>query len=999
MAGIGLEVRGSKKIGVAPSLYKYDKNFTSNASGQISLSGIEWDTYTPALLGATNMIYGSSPDAVPFSVKADTTQTENLIIGPYTENSLLVTVIDPSKNPTEAGYYINGATVSLTDASDNTINRATGSVLSCNGSSLTPGQTMFALDSVENPYQLTVSADGFQPNTISGLNINGYMAKSVALVQTGTYQIRHKIIASISTSGGTISPSGNQLVNDGDDQAFTITAGVGNTIANILVDGVSQGTDYNSPYLYNFTNVTEDHTISASFSSVSPTTCTPAGSTRKCPDIVTGPGTQTCQTTLVWGPCIVAGTYTCMISDSGGSRNWNDPLSWKHDDPVPANNCNGTFPQNGDNVTASSTSGNLIVNVATANLNSFDLTNYTNTLSGSQYIAIAPASGTIAIAFGAGMTRTWTGYFNILPTTGTTINFTTNGKTVPYIYVNGGGSGTIQQQDDITTSGHGFVFRSNGATWNTNNHNIALANPTYFYAYNGAVFTGGTSVISATGITSNFYIQTSATNPLYDLSVAGAGINAAIQILAPLTATHSLTLSGTNNTTQRLLVASYTLGTQVRLTAPNTGGANYSNVDFRDIDLFSSAGGSINLKNITGLSGDCGNNNSEHARFTDPTTQHFTDTSGDGKWSTATNWTSRVPLCQDTAIMDKNFVAGKTVTIDVVSTGSVDWSGATLGGVLTWAFGNLYPQIYGSLTLKNGMALSSGNYIAMMGRNAYTLATDGVTVTGGIMFNMGYGTGFGTGSVAIQDDLTLGRPFYMYSGTVTNPNNSTIRLSSFQKNGGALTMCNGSCTWYLSNTSTSAITPWSTGGTAAQLITTGSTIDISNNAAAAATDTLTLGGLTYNNLTIHGDAGQKSISLTGNNIFNGIVSITDGSKNISITGNNTFANLAITGKKTISFTQLTNQTITNFSANGSDSNNLVTLRSGSSGTGNPSGSTCPNYAFTLTKAGGGTVNTSDYLSIQDSHAMPNDSLTWHAGANSVDVQDSGVECNTGWLFP
>jgi Tol biopolymer transport system component len=62
-------------------------------------------------------------------------------------------------------------------------------------------------------------------------------------------------------SNGSISPSGNVTVNQGSDKLFTITPDTGYQIDDVLVDGSSIGAE-NS---YTFTNVTQDHTISAAF--------------------------------------------------------------------------------------------------------------------------------------------------------------------------------------------------------------------------------------------------------------------------------------------------------------------------------------------------------------------------------------------------------------------------------------------------------------------------------------------------------------------------------------------------------------------------------------------------------------------------------------------------------------------------------------------------------------------------------------------------------------
>jgi hypothetical protein len=74
----------------------------------------------------------------------------------------------------------------------------------------------------------------------------------------------HTITASVTGSGGTITPSGDVLVADGGSQTFTIAPDFGHVIADVLVDGGSVGTVMTYP----FNNVTGAHTIAASFSAL-----------------------------------------------------------------------------------------------------------------------------------------------------------------------------------------------------------------------------------------------------------------------------------------------------------------------------------------------------------------------------------------------------------------------------------------------------------------------------------------------------------------------------------------------------------------------------------------------------------------------------------------------------------------------------------------------------------------------------------------------------------
>ncbi|MBU4349414.1 PKD domain-containing protein, partial [bacterium] len=82
---------------------------------------------------------------------------------------------------------------------------------------------------------------------------------TVTLVTPETYTI-----TASAGSNGSISPSGNVTVNQGTDKSFTITPDTGYQIDDVLVDGGSIGAISS----YTFINVTENHTISATFKSI-----------------------------------------------------------------------------------------------------------------------------------------------------------------------------------------------------------------------------------------------------------------------------------------------------------------------------------------------------------------------------------------------------------------------------------------------------------------------------------------------------------------------------------------------------------------------------------------------------------------------------------------------------------------------------------------------------------------------------------------------------------
>jgi hypothetical protein len=85
--------------------------------------------------------------------------------------------------------------------------------------------------------------------------ITGFSLSSVVPV------IQDHTIISSAESGGRILPDGEIAVIDGSSQRFTISPDYGYKIADVLVDGVSQGAISS----YTFNKLTEDHTISVQF--------------------------------------------------------------------------------------------------------------------------------------------------------------------------------------------------------------------------------------------------------------------------------------------------------------------------------------------------------------------------------------------------------------------------------------------------------------------------------------------------------------------------------------------------------------------------------------------------------------------------------------------------------------------------------------------------------------------------------------------------------------
>ncbi|ACL15494.1 type IV pilin [Methanosphaerula palustris] len=217
--------------------------------------------------------------------------------GSITPNS--TQMVDYNDTPTftftpEAGYHLGTVTV--------------------DGTSVTPAGNTYTFPPVTGPHTLaaTFVVDTFTINASAGdhgtINPNGavpanygeskdftitantgYHINSVTVDSTPqtipagntsylytftNIQASHTINASFAintytinaTAGdhGTITPNGTQTANYGDSRTFTITPATGYTIADVTVDGVSQG----AVTTYALTNIQGDHTITATFTQV-----------------------------------------------------------------------------------------------------------------------------------------------------------------------------------------------------------------------------------------------------------------------------------------------------------------------------------------------------------------------------------------------------------------------------------------------------------------------------------------------------------------------------------------------------------------------------------------------------------------------------------------------------------------------------------------------------------------------------------------------------------
>lgn len=97
-------------------------------------------------------------------------------------------------------------------------------------------------------------------SVVNGISESDYYTETFDITVTAEPVVTHTITAT-ATTGGSISPSGSVTVNNGTSQDFIITPDSNYYIADVTVDGVSQG----AISTYTFNGITGNHSITAAF--------------------------------------------------------------------------------------------------------------------------------------------------------------------------------------------------------------------------------------------------------------------------------------------------------------------------------------------------------------------------------------------------------------------------------------------------------------------------------------------------------------------------------------------------------------------------------------------------------------------------------------------------------------------------------------------------------------------------------------------------------------
>ncbi len=120
------------------------------------------------------------------------------------------------------------------------------------------GSQAYTIAADANNHIVDVKVDGVSQGPITSFSFTNVTANHTI---DATFALDTNPITATAGAGGSIAPPGTTNVNYGSNQSYTITPNAGFVIADVKVDGVSQGA-INS---FTFTNVIAPHTIDATF--------------------------------------------------------------------------------------------------------------------------------------------------------------------------------------------------------------------------------------------------------------------------------------------------------------------------------------------------------------------------------------------------------------------------------------------------------------------------------------------------------------------------------------------------------------------------------------------------------------------------------------------------------------------------------------------------------------------------------------------------------------
>ena len=234
-------------------------SFISNiSSGTVPMTVLFDDISSGGVISSRTWNFGdSSPNETNQTVIHTFTSSGSYLVSLVTKNTcgndgFATRQITVSPTPEPVTYIVNAS------ADTGGMITPSGSMTVSSGASLA-----FNISSDSGYYISDVLVDGVSAGAVSNYVFSNISHNHWIHASFGIYAGNYTINATAGT-GGTIHPSGVVVVHSSDDQKFTLSPDIGNSVSDVIVDNVSLG----AVTSYTFTNVTENHVMSALFSRI-----------------------------------------------------------------------------------------------------------------------------------------------------------------------------------------------------------------------------------------------------------------------------------------------------------------------------------------------------------------------------------------------------------------------------------------------------------------------------------------------------------------------------------------------------------------------------------------------------------------------------------------------------------------------------------------------------------------------------------------------------------
>ncbi|HVP37925.1 MAG TPA: FlgD immunoglobulin-like domain containing protein [Candidatus Saccharimonadales bacterium] len=236
--------------------------FTNVQANHTISASFSLKTYTvTASAGSGGGISPSGP------VTVNCAASQGFTITPDTCHTVQDVLVDGSSVGAVTNYTFNNVQANHTISASFALKTYTVTASAGSGGGISPsgpvpvncaGSQGFSMTPDPGYHVLDVLVDGSSVGAVTSYNFTNVTANHTI---AASFAITQYTITATQGAHGTIAPPGVTAVNSGGSQHYTITPDVGYHVVNVVVDTSSQG----AVTVYDFTNVTANHTITASF--------------------------------------------------------------------------------------------------------------------------------------------------------------------------------------------------------------------------------------------------------------------------------------------------------------------------------------------------------------------------------------------------------------------------------------------------------------------------------------------------------------------------------------------------------------------------------------------------------------------------------------------------------------------------------------------------------------------------------------------------------------